>query len=174
MTTQKTIIPISRLKLTLLTFGALGFVVVGLIMIAKGFAKFELLAFFGIIIGSASFTFFGACFLFGLFRLFSKKPGLILTHEGFEDHSSFLGGHFIRWADVEEIDYLKIQNQNIIRVILKDPNGFIAQTKGLQKFVMRLNYKFYNSPIHISANSLTYKFSDLQEKFYKTWQTSKQ
>jgi hypothetical protein len=95
MTIQETIIPVSRLKVYLLTLGSLGFVVVGIIMIVKAFAEFQATAVLIILIGIVAVMFFGACLLFGLYRLFSRKPGLILRKEGFEDYSSFLGGHFI-------------------------------------------------------------------------------
>jgi hypothetical protein len=173
MTSQKTIIPISRLKLTLLTVGALGFIVAGFYILKGALVSFHLFSILVIIIGVASILFFGACFLFGVFRLLSNKPGLILTADGFEDYSSFIGGQFIKWQEVEGIDSLQVQKQNFIRVFLKDPNNIIAKAKGLRKFAMKMNYKFYGSPIHISANSLTYKFSKLQEEFYGTWHSSK-
>jgi len=174
MTTQRTIIPVSRLKLTLLTTGALVFIVAGFYIIKSAFSPFHFFSVVTILIGMASIIFFGACFLFGLIRLFSNKPGLILTKEGFEDHSSFINGHYIGWQEVENIDYLQVQNQKFIRVVLKDPEALIKKAKGLQKFVMRMNYRFYGSPVHISANSLTYNFSKLQEEFHGAWHTSKE
>lgn len=153
--------------------GALGFVVAGVYIIKSAFSPFHLFSILVLTIGVASILFFGSCMIFTIFRLLSNKPGLILTTNGFEDNSSFLGGHFIKWQDVESIDYLQVQKQKFIRVVLKDPNHVIAKSKGLQRFVMRMNYKFYGSPIHISANSLTYNFSKLQKEFYQNWQTSK-
>lgn len=173
MINQETIFRVSRIKLSLMTVGALGFVVVGIIMIIKAVEEFNAVTALIALVSLASVVFFGICLFFGVFRLFSKKPGLILKKDGFEDYSSMLGGHFIPWKEVEGIDSLQIQKQRFIRVLLRNPDVVISRSRGLQRFVMTMNYKFYGSPIHISSNSLKCDFHRLNEEFNKTWQLSR-
>jgi hypothetical protein len=151
-------IPMSKLKLILLLIGAIGFVVMGALIIYKlqnidntSLPKQVLTIFFGI----AAMLFFGYIGFFIIKKLSDKTPGLIISNEGVTDNSSAVSAGFIPWSDVVDITDFRFLHQKFVSIDLKDPQGFIEkQDSVIKRKAMQFNQTTYGAPISISANAL--------------------
>ncbi len=154
-------IPLSKVKIALLFLGASAFLVIGLwLMISSPEVNHSnrRAAFFNPVFlfftGSVSVLFFGFCAVYTFKKLFDIKPGLIINQKGLIDNSSGSTG-LILWSEIQKIEIFTVNNQKFIRFILKDPQNYLNKiTDKLKRKGMEINYKWYGSPISISANSL--------------------
>ena len=171
--TDKIIIPLSKTKITLLTFGAIAFVVVGFLFtinpekyVTQIFRSKELIR----IAGIASIGFFGLCGIYWIFKLFDTKPGLIIDQNGVLDNSSGISAGLINWNDVQHIDKLEIARQRFIMIIVSNPEDYIErQNNGFKRRVMKLNLKKYETPLQISTNGLKIEFDKLYNALINSW-----
>ncbi|KUJ51614.1 hypothetical protein AR685_08165 [Chryseobacterium sp. JAH] len=164
------VIPLSRIKMTLLFLGAVLFVVLGLILIiyepeptnhsnryawiVKPFPRF--------LAGFVCVVFFGFAAITMLFRLSNKKPGLIINEKGINDNSSALALGFIPWKDIKEVKMVNVNQNKFILVIVQNPIDYLNKTtQWLKLRGLKLNFRYYETPICISANSLQINFDDL-------------
>lgn len=169
---QQLEIPLSRIKMTLLFLGALVFVILGLWLIF-GFHESSLHSYsrysyvknpvFRFSIGICV-IFFGLCAVNIFIKLLDKKPGLIINEKGIVDNSNFVGLDFIPWKDIKDIKKIKVNNGNFILVLLKNPSHYInSTTHWLKRKSLRTNFKYHNTPICMSANSLPINFDELYQ-----------
>ncbi len=171
--TDKIIIPLSKTKITLLTFGAIAFVVVGFLFtinpekyVTLIFRNKELIR----IAGIASIGFFGLCGIYLTLKLFDTKPGLIIDQNGVLDNSSGISAGLISWNDVQHIDKLEIARQRFIMIIVSNPEDYIKrQNNGFKRRVMKLNLKKYETPLQISTNGLKIEFDRLHNALINSW-----
>lgn len=162
-------IPLSKVKITLLFFGALAFVALGLgFMISPPEINHSnrraafLNPVFLFFIGAISVLFFGFCAVFTFRKLLDKNPGIIINQKGFIDNSSGLSVGLVLWLDIQKIEIFTVNNQKFLMFILKNPQDYLNKaTNKLKKKSMEINYKWYGSPICISANSLKTNTKDL-------------
>ncbi|MCI3938893.1 hypothetical protein MQX03_16960 [Chryseobacterium aahli] len=164
------VIPLSKMKMTLLFIGAVLFVVLGLILIIyepesinhssryawvmKPFPRF--------LAGFVCVVFFGLAAITMLFRLFNKKPGLIINEKGINDNSSALALGFIPWKDIREVKMVTVNQNKFILIIVWNPIDYLNKTtQWLKLRGLKLNFRYYETPICISANSLQIKFDEL-------------
>ncbi|MDQ0592410.1 hypothetical protein QFZ37_000779 [Chryseobacterium ginsenosidimutans] len=162
-------IPLSKVKITMLFCGALAFILIGLwFMISPPEVNHSnrRAVFFNPVflffIGLISVLFFGCCTVFIFRKLFDTKPGLIINQNGIIDNSSGLSAELVLWSDIKEIKIITIHNQKLIMVILNNPHDYLNKvTNKLKKKGMEINYKWYDAPISISANSLQTNYKDL-------------
>lgn len=163
------IIPVSKKKVLKLTIGSFAFVLIGTYILLVPNTRYDtttMMAF-----GWITILFFGGCLLFGVSRLLSKKPGIVFDSNGFSDFTSYLGGIKVDWYDVADIRPSALGKQYFVTILLKDPNVVLNKVTGLKRFLMQQNLKYYDSPIHITANNLDMPFERLVEEFLKKWQT---
>lgn len=164
------VIPLSKMKMMMLFIGAVLFVVLGLILIIyepesinhsnryawimKPFPRF--------LAGFVCVVFFGLAAITMLFRLFNKKPGLIINEKGINDNSSALALGFIPWKDIREVKIVTVNQNKFILIIVRNPIDYLNKTTQWLKFRgLKLNFRYYETPICISANSLQIKFDEL-------------
>lgn len=163
-------IPLSKVKMTLLFIGALGFVAIGLwFMISppESHSNRRILLsnpIFLFFIGAISVLFFGVCALFICKKLFDKKPGLIINEKGITDNSSALSLGLVLWVDIEGIKTVSANNQKFIILTLNNPQDYLGKVRNsLKAKSLKVNYKWYGSPICISANSLQINHQELHK-----------
>lgn len=156
--TEEIKIPLSKAKMILGLLGSLGFVALGIWLV---FFVADI-GFRGVIAGWASIIFFGLCATFFAFKVFDSKPGLIINSEGILDNSSALESELIKWEEIEGIGEIEVKNQKFIQIFLKNPEAHIAKHKGYVKYLMKINYKWYGSPVNIGAHSLKTNFKSLK------------
>lgn len=160
-------ISFSKSKTLLLLLGALAFVALSFWIYSDITAKqiYDLKRLIMIAIALIGVIFFGTCTIFAFLKLFDIKPALILDQNGFIDNSSMTTlGQKILWKDVKSIESYSLHNQNIIKVLLKDPVKYIENTKWFHKrLILKLNLSLSGTPVNISANSLQITFKELQK-----------
>lgn len=116
------------------------------------------------IIGYAVVIFFSACGIFISQKLFDKKPGLILDAEGITDNSSAVAAGKILWKDIKSIAVQQVQAQSFIMINVKNPEFYLQRERNpIKKRMMELNYRLYQTPLHITANGLKIGFEELYE-----------
>jgi hypothetical protein len=171
-------IPLSKKKTILLIFGSVFFVYFGfkIFIEPEDFAtssrfvnfikhilstvKIDIKA-FDISRGFGAFTLllFGATTLFGIKKLFDKKPGLIIDSNGITDNTGALSIGFIEWNDIAEVGKKVVSSQSFIVIHIKNPEEYIKNTKNIiQKLYFKLNLKLYQTPFFITTNTLKYNF----------------
>ncbi|MFZ6816454.1 STM3941 family protein [Undibacterium sp. Rencai35W] len=164
--TDEKIIELSKTKMLLLIAGACAFVVGGLWMVQLDSAEIESQRRFNSpilvhVIGVISITFFGLCGLFGVKKIFDKKPGLILSSAGIFDNSSGVSAGLIPWSEIVGFDIFEVQKQKTLIVKITNPERYIEVGGPLQRTLNRMNFKLCGSPIAITSNSLTIGFDEL-------------
>ncbi len=170
-------IPLSKTKMLLLFLAAAIFVILGIFLVMNSehlhsarLRNPEIIKILGII----SVAFFGPCALFIAKKLFDKKAGLIIDEKGITDNSSATSVGLIEWTDIIGIETLQVASTKFIMLKTKEPEKYIEKAKN--KFVkntMKVNYKWYGSPISISSNSLKIKFKDLEKLINKEFEKSR-
>ncbi len=164
---EKITIPINKIKLTLMLFGSLIFVTLGIIYIYDP-QKFisplnnnkELIFLAGI----ASVLFFGLASFYIFKKLFDNRPGLIISSKGIFDNSSAAPVGLIDWKDIINIDSIKIHGQQIILIKVKNPDKYIKKQDSKRiRNVLKANHNFYGTPIAITANGLKIALVKLQK-----------
>jgi hypothetical protein len=163
MNTSPVIIPFSKSKIFLWLIGSIAFVAAGCWLLLDN-PKFDnaLLdnQWFTKLAGTASLVFFGIATYFFIRKLMANGPGLIINDIGMEDYSSAFAVK-IYWKDIEAIEAITIQSQPIILLKVNNPQTYIAREKGFKRKMMVMNYKWYGSPLSISANGLQISFDEL-------------
>lgn len=161
--TEQIEIPLSKVKMVLLLIGALLFVALGLILIIyepesinqSNRYAWIMNPFPRFLMGFVCVTFFGFAAITMFFRLFNKKTGLIINERGIYDNSSATALGFILWEDVKEVKMVTVNQSKFILVIVQNPAHYLTKTTNWIKMRgLKINFKYYNTPICISANSL--------------------
>ena len=115
------------------------------------------------IAGIAAVLFFGLCAVFISKKLFDKKVGLRIDEKGITDNSSATSVGLIDWADIQNIQTIKIASTKMLLVMTDKPEKYIDRTKNaLSKHAMKANLKYYGTPLSVIPNSLKIKFDDLE------------
>ena len=172
--TDETIIELSKTKLVLLILGSCAFVVAGAWLLSVDAADIRTGRSFRFffndplvvrIAGVASILLFGLGGLYGLKKLFDKRPGLILNSSGIVDNASAVAAGFIPWSEVLGSGVLEIQKQKMLIIGVRDPQKYIARGSALKRSLNNANYKMSGSPISISSVTLKIDFSELVSLF---------
>jgi hypothetical protein len=172
--TDETIIELSKTKLVLLVLGACAFVVAGVWLLSADAADIRTGRSFRFFFndplvvrgaGVASILLFGLGGLYGLKKLFDKRPGLILNSSGIVDNASAVAAGFIPWSEVVGSGVLEIQKQKMLIIGVRDPRKYIDRGSALRRTLNNANYKMSGSPISISSVTLKIDFSELVALF---------
>lgn len=160
---EEVVIGLSKVKVTLLTLGAVGFVALGLWLWSIADVQSRYNPTLVKATSLASIAFFGMCGAYGFFKIFDNKPGLILNDEGLYDNSSAVSGHFIKWSEIIRLDVEQVQSTKFVLIYVSKPNDYFAQANKFKRFWLRANDKMYGTPLSISATSLQCDFDELLE-----------
>ncbi len=106
-------------------------------------------------------SFFGLCALYGLFKFFDTRPGLIIDDQGIVDNSSAVAAGRILWDEVVALNVGETAGQRFITIMVKDPEKFVARGGFFSKMLRVANANMTGSPINISATSLGLRFEEL-------------
>lgn len=164
-TMEKRVIEASRSKTLLLVTIGLGFVALGAYFLALDPAAIESRGRSPLLIyavGIASVVFFGLCTAAGIWRLFSSKPGLVVSPEGIE---MFGMGEstVVPWRDISGFSLYKVQGQKMLVLNLYEPEKYLEAGGGLRRRLAKANYGLCGSPMAISTSSLELSFKELHE-----------
>lgn len=172
--TDETIIELSRTKLVLLVLGSCAFVAAGVWLLSFDAAEVRAGRSFRFFFndptvvygaGLASIVLFGACALYGVRKMFDRKPGLVLNSDGIVDNASAVAAGFIPWSEVVGAGVFEIQKQKMLVVGVSDPEKYIARGGALKRALNKANTGMTGSPVSISSTSLQTDFDELVSLF---------
>lgn len=116
------------------------------------------------VIGALLIFFFAIPFFAYGSKLFQRVPAYIIKPDGFVDNASFVKNRFIHWDNIEGIQiylqrisgFLQFRlNTRYVKVNLKDPNHYIENYSGFQKWFLHFNQRRYQSPILLSTTGMS-------------------
>jgi hypothetical protein len=161
-----TIIPLSKTKIGLTIAGSIIFVALGayFILHPETFAsgRHPLRKDIAPFVGVACVLFFGATGIYGLIRLFDKRPGLVIDEDGITDRSSGAAVGRVLWKDIESISVMKVHRTRFLRIMVNNPKQYTKDKRGLRKFTINSNLRMYGTPVSINAVTLQCKFEELE------------
>ncbi|WP_052461126.1 STM3941 family protein [Psychroserpens mesophilus] len=152
---------LNKLKIFLTTLGSMIFVLAGFGMLYSSGLEFNFNTLFIQTIGLVAIIFFGMTGVFGFIKLFDKNPGLIINHEGIYDNSSAIGGQLIKWKDITDYDLSLINQNSFLHIFVNNPQEYISKANWFKRFWMRLNKRFYGTPLNVSPNFIKGDLVDL-------------
>ena len=167
-TTDEKVIELSKTKILFLVTVACGFVVGGFWMLLLDSAEIAVQRRFNSPIlvhgiGVVSIVFFGLCAVFGVKKIFDKRPGLILSATGIFDNSSGVAAGLIPWSEILGFDIFEVQKQKTLVVKVTKPERYIEVGGSVKRALNRMNFKLCGSPIAITSNALEIDFDELLE-----------
>jgi hypothetical protein len=159
-------IPISKLKIIIMLFGCMLFIVFGIsfIISPEKYSSFlvgsNMIIF---LIGCLGIVFFGFVGFSIFKRVIDNTPGLIISGEGITDNSSGAPAGFIPWSDIIAVKGAVVANQRFINLVVKNPQFYIDRQKSaFKRKVMQKNYDIFGTAIGISTNSLKINYRELK------------
>ena len=100
-------------------------------------------------LGIISVSFFSLGFYVSIKMFFQKTPKFEINWEGIT-YDINKSSTFIAWNEIESFSELKIYNQLIILIHIRNPEDYISREKNLiKRKLMEFNYNNYNAPISI-------------------------
>jgi hypothetical protein len=122
----------------------------------------------------AGVSFFGLCAIYGCFKVFDTRPGLIIDDQGFVDNSSAVAAGRILWDEVVSLNVSEIAGQRFITILVVDPQKYVERGNFFGRMLNAANTKMTGSPINISSNSLRMKFDDLVQVLTEAFEKYKE
>ena len=166
------VIPLSKGKLFIMLVLAIGFVALGVWLIMHH-SEMRSLRYHPVTIflaGIASILFFGLISISLAKKLTDKKPGLIISDDGITDNASGVSAGFIPWENITGLNEVQIKGQKVLMICVKNPKEYInRQPNFMKRKAASMNYKYFGSPISISANGLKINFSNLKKMLDERW-----
>jgi hypothetical protein len=159
-------IALSRTKLVLLTFGSVGFAMIGAWMLTFSDEAITLTRRLGNptvfrAVAVIALVFGIAIGIFGVRKLFDQQPGLVFTAAGIVDNSSGVAAGFIPWADITGFTVYQIHRTRMLVVQVRDVERYISRGNPVKRTLNRANAKMVGSPISIASSSLRINFNEL-------------
>ena len=158
------VIQSSKTKLILIVVGALLFVALGAVLIYIADEQNRYPPIYVKAVSVAAIGFFGLCAVVGLIKLFDSTAGLVLDREGIIDNSSGAAAGRVEWRDIRDIQAMTISSQKMLSIFVHDPGKFLDRGNFVRRFFARMNYKYYGTPIFISAHALKVNFVELEKQ----------
>ncbi|MGA9334703.1 MAG: STM3941 family protein [Rudaea sp.] len=191
------VIALSKAKLVALVIGALTMAAGGLWIAALDQASLLKNAPFGghvfpfnnptamHVVAIVGIAFFGACALFGVFKCFDHKPGLVLNAAGFTDNASGVAAGFVPWTQVKAVLERDVKLSNDYNPSISLKHGFTYRTRRIRFLIVqvhhperyidrgnvfkrvlnRINANMVGSPICITSSVLKIDFDELLTVF---------
>jgi len=159
-------ISISKLKMIIMLFGCLMFIIAGVSFVISPGKFVSIIAGSNtmiFLVGCLSIVFFGFVGFWIFKRVIDSTPGLIISGDGITDNSSGVSAGFIPWSDITAIKETVVANQRFINLVVQNPQDYIDRQKSaFKRKVMQKNYDIFGTAIGISANSLKISYSELK------------
>jgi hypothetical protein len=161
-TSDRIVVAVSKTKTGLILLGSTGFVATNIWLWFNADQDLGRNALFVELAAIAGGTFFAACGLAALFKLFDSAPGLIIDAEGIVDNSSGVSAGRIPWKDIRGFHVTTIRSQRFLTVEVHDAQKYIRRANGLKRLLVSMNAKYFGGPVQISTNALRISFDRLQ------------
>lgn len=97
-------------------------------------------------------------------RLFGNGFALIVDEEGIIENTNATSIGFVPWEDVVKIKKTRIASTDFLIIEVRDAKKYIAKSRNFfQTKIMKMNFKYYGTPITINSNTLKCNFTDLEQ-----------
>jgi len=151
----------SRWRLALVAIGALGFVLACIWL----WEQLGLIEPHLILVMLGGVLFFGAGFVYAMYRCIFLPASLVLNLMGFRDNASLLGAGHVQWNEVKRITVRVFTNQRFLCVDPVDPEIILMRHSQLKRKFMRMNIGFTGTPITIPLNTFRESEKELLDLF---------
>jgi hypothetical protein len=159
---DRVVIALSKVKLSLMVVGALLFVAGGVWLLAIADTQTGYLPIYVKGVAILAIGFFGLCALYGLRKLSDGSPGLVLDREGIMDNSSGIAVGRVAWREIRDVQVVSIHGQRFLALFVGDHQRYLGGGNLLSRLFRKTNYRWYGTPIVISAHGLKVTFRDLE------------
>ena len=114
------------------------------------------------VVGVVFLSFFIFIMIFLTRRLRSGQLAFEVSDEGILDRTSMVTPALIRWEDITEIKTMKAHPQNIILVVVRDPEAYINAAGGsIRQNALRRNWRELGTPFAIDGGSFDISVDDI-------------
>lgn len=141
---------------------SLCFMLIGIILIRSGIYSKQT---FPIILGILNTVLFGTSAYISVSQFLDKKSGLYF----FKDHFIYSPSHFlfadIKVNDIIEIKFTTKKGVEYIMPVLKNPEKVINEQSRIGRWIMRMNYKQFETPVLVITNRYKNDFETLKTHF---------
>ena len=159
---DRVVIRSSKFKLILIVTGALLFVALGVFLIAIADEQRQYPPLYVKTVAVAAIGFFGLCAVVGLIKLLDKTAGLFLDRQGMTDNSSGSAAGRVEWREIRDVQARTVSGQKLLAIFVLDPEKFLDRGNWVRRLFVRMNYRFYGTPIFISSHALNVNFEELE------------
>lgn len=109
------------------------------------------------IIGAVGIVFFGIGGIFALYKSLIGKTNV-------DENGIYINGDFIKWANVTEIEKIRISKEEMLVVRTNDYDQRLAQATNIfDRWILRSNYKRFGGFLFINNLSVDGTLDDFQE-----------
>ncbi|GMQ64652.1 STM3941 family protein [Vallitalea maricola] len=140
---------------------------IGFFEIIYGVSKENNNGIFATVIGFIGVAFFGLCFIYLIYRLFVKKPILVIDENGIIDNASASGVGLIKWSEIKEVIIYTYVNQKFLGIIPNNTDIIKERLNGFKKIIFNINRKkamLISAPINIPQSVTKIKLEDIKEE----------
>lgn len=152
----------SRRKTALAFLGSVGFVALGVFLIATANGGSD--GWFMSLIGGVAILFFGSIGLYIGYRLIRPSPALRINEDGIYDNASLGGVGLIRWEEIAEIFVYSLMGQKMLGIVPLDWPALLARQPRYKQALMNANAGVAEAPINIPQAILPMPVEELQEQ----------
>jgi hypothetical protein len=165
---EEIVIPLSKLKISLLVVGSALFVACGVYFLGldpESIRTSDKINNPSVVYGIsyACIAFCGLTCVYGFVKIFDSKPGLIINKEGITDNSSGVSAGLIPWNEITGFSEFEIHSTKMLIIMVKEPEKYANRGSVFKRALNKANMNLVGSPISISSTALKMKYSDLHE-----------
>lgn len=159
---QAITIETSKTKTIFCLLGSLCFVIVGFVLLFDADVMFPtkptriLFAQVSGFLGIITFGFFSLAIIK---CLFSKHQQLIIDNTGI----TIFNFGLVEWQDIIRIDTLIIHRNKLLLIYLNNEQKYLHKLSKFQRFVAKMNIKYYGTPLSISSTPYQCNFKQLEQ-----------
>ncbi|MEM7228413.1 MAG: STM3941 family protein [Planctomycetota bacterium] len=153
-------IPASRTKVSLATFGSLGFVVLGIALFVTS-TSIVVSA-----VGIMCTVVFGCFVVLGVIDFFGGIRGLTIDIDGIDMHSSMFATVHIPWQTIEGIRRVHVNAEPFVAIDVVDTDAVFSNASRLRRMLMKANVNLVGSPYAIGSQSLQIDSNALYELLF--------
>lgn len=105
---------------------------------------------------------FGPSCVSHLYKLFKRRPAILIDGEGIDDHSNFAAVGRIPWQDVTGIETVKRRGASVIVVNVNNADAYQSRGNYFQRRKLTANAAATGSPINIFADDVNAEINTIE------------
>jgi len=142
-----------RTRLAVFAATSLVFVLVGL-WIAGVIGGEPMYGPVGVIAGWFAAVVFGVFTPYLLYRLVTRRPSLVIGHDGIVDHATATSVGTVGWEEIAEVGLRDFAGQRMIVIAVRDEEALLARQNPVNAVLMRVNKGLNGSMVNIPHTAL--------------------